>query len=132
HGMKTLRTIASVGPRAQGVRPLPAGAGDVNGDNLRDVLGVTTGNQLRVMPGLGNGGTAAPVNLNSTIPAGARTFPIGDFNSDGAPDLGLIDAAGLLFLMPGNQAGGFGKPVQIGNGWNTLNLVFGGIDFDGD
>jgi len=132
NGMQTLTNFADPGLRANGVRVLPNGVGDVDSDGFRDLVSVASDNQLRLHRGGGNGRILSTQSPGVSIPVGARVFSIGDFNGDGAADLGMIDAAGFLYRLSGNGTGGYAAPVQIGNGWNTLNLVFGGIDFDGD
>lgn len=57
---------------------------------------------------------------------------MGNFNGDGYKDLGRITAAGQFYLLPGLPGGGYGEPVTIGNGWQGIGLVTGGIDYDGD
>jgi len=132
NGMQTLSIFADPGLKANGVRVLSNGVGDVDSDGYRDIASVASDNQLRLHRGAGNGRILATQAAGVSIPAGARVFSIGDFNGDGTGDLGMIDAGGLLYRLNGNGDGGYAAPVQIGNGWNTLNLVFGGIDFDGD
>ena len=58
----------------------------------------------------------------------------GDWDDDGHQDLFATNAStGALYLYRGNGAGGFipGR-TQIGTGWNTMDSLIGGADWDAD
>ncbi len=58
-----------------------------------------------------------------------------DFSADGRSDLLAVRQDGLLALYRGDGRGGFaagGIGSIIGNGWQTMPLVTGGADYDGD
>lgn len=58
-------------------------------------------------------------------------FP-GDWDKSGQPDMMLIDARGDLLLYRGLPGEKFRTPVKIGNGWNIMDWVQGGVDWNGD
>lgn len=56
----------------------------------------------------------------------------GDFNGNGYPDLMLVNSKGQLMLYAGRAGEKFAKPVLIGRGWQGMDWVQGGVDWDGD
>lgn len=57
----------------------------------------------------------------------------GDFNGDGRTDLIAREAAnGRLWLYPGTGTGSFGARKQIGNGWQVMDMILSGADWDRD
>ncbi len=71
-----------------------------------------------------------PLRIGNGWPA--RVIFPGDWDGNGYPDMMLIDAQGRLYLYPGLSGQRFGARRQIGNGWNGINWVQGGVDWDGD
>ncbi|KAB1886923.1 VCBS repeat-containing protein [Microbacterium maritypicum] len=131
NGWNSLNGLAGAGDAVSKVRPVPAGAGDVDRDGAADVLALSGQGSLNLYRGNGSGGWRGSQQLGGGWSADDRIITMGDFNGDGHRDLGRITASGQFLLYPG-QAGGYGEPVTIGTGWNGLSLLVGGIDFDGD
>ena len=88
NGWQGFVQISDAGPRAGAKRPLPAGAGDVDSDASRDVIGVTSAGAIRLYRGNGSGAFAGMAPTSTTVPSGARMLQLGDFDDDGRPDLG--------------------------------------------
>lgn len=63
---------------------------------------------------------------------GPKTIAPGDWDGDKVPDLMLLGTDGRLWLYPGTAAGGWGAKRVIGTGWQTMNLIIGGHDWNGD
>ena len=131
NGWQTLSALSGSGGAVIGPRAMPSGAGDVDRDGGPDVVGLTPEGNLNLYRGNGTGAWRGSKQIGSGWAAGDRMITMGDFNSDGYRDLGRITAAGQFWLIPGT-AGGYGQPILIGTGWQTLTLVVGGLDFDGD
>ncbi|MEV4666848.1 FG-GAP repeat domain-containing protein [Microbacterium sp. LWO12-1.2] len=131
NGWQVLSALSGSGGAVVGPRSMPAGAGDVDRDGGPDVVGLTPEGNLNLYRGNGTGAWRGSKQIGSGWAAGDRMITLGDFNSDGYRDLGRITVAGQFWLIPGT-AGGYGQPVMIGTGWQTLTLVVGGLDFDGD
>ena len=123
---------ADAGPRAGSKRTFFAGAGDVDGDGHRDIVGTTSTGVVRLYRGNSKGTIAGLVATPTTIPLGSRPVAMGDFNEDAIADLGYIAPGGAFFYLKGDGAGSYEAPVQIGSGWGNMTAVIGGIDFDGD
>lgn len=57
----------------------------------------------------------------------------GAFSRSGNTDAFLIDSRGDLWLYPSNNYGErFADRIKVGHGWNGMEQVFTGTDFDGD
>lgn len=59
----------------------------------------------------------------------------GDFTGDGRPDLiGRVAATGELYVYPGNGTGGVDRDarVKIGTGWNAMDTIVTGYDYNYD
>lgn len=62
----------------------------------------------------------------------SRVIYPGDFTGNGYPDMMLINSKGDLMLYEGRASERFAAPKRIGNGWNGIDWVQGGVDWDGD
>lgn len=64
---------------------------------------------------------------------GGRVLAAGAFSASGRTDAILVDTQGRMWLYPGHGEGNFvyGR-TQIGHGWQGLDQLTGGVDFDGD
>lgn len=63
--------------------------------------------------------------------ANGRLFSPGDWNGDGRGDLMFADAAGNLYLYL-RTASGWQARQTVGHGWNVMDAITGGHDWDGD
>lgn len=72
-----------------------------------------------------------PQELGKIVEVGSRVFAPGDWDGDRKPDLISISRDGNMWLHPGTDTGFAGKR-KIGNGWNSINSVVTGLDWDGD
>lgn len=109
-----------------------SGVGDINGDGMRDILGVTSSGALRAYYGNGAGGFSSDATIDySWGTQGALTFAMGDFTGDGRPDIGSISTTGTFLIAKGNGSG-FDRAVVLATGWGDLDVVVGAIDWDGD
>jgi hypothetical protein len=118
--------------------------GDFNGDGKMDLIFFpgTTGNQLVLLLGKGDGTFQAPRYITVALQsdqyfAGGVGFLAADFTGDGKLDLVISGSAGtgsVLFLIPGDGTGNFGTPSIIFT-MSSPYESFGGYaegDFDGD
>ena len=112
------------------------GAGDLDGDNDGDLVGInrTTGCMYRWL-GTGSGTFFGGVLLGCGWDAYRFSLAApGDINSDGDADLVAINAStGCLFRWLGDGAGGLGSGTQLGCGWdNYVSQLSGMGDLNGD
>jgi len=83
---------------------------DVNGDGHKDLIMTTSGANVVVF--LGNGDGTFQAALNSNASGIQAAVAVGDFNGDGKPDLVLI-VSGALGVMLGEGNGTFAAPAQL-------------------
>ena len=83
---------------------------DVSGDGIPDLIMTTSGNDVMVFLGKGDGTFKAALDSNAN--SSQYTLAVGDFNGDGKPDLAVIVEGGGLAVMLGDGKGRFGKPGQ--------------------
>lgn len=109
----------------------PFGFGDVDGDNVQDL--VTVGDGVAVARGLGDGTFAEPL---VTAAAGLSQFVLGDFDHDGERDI-VTNSSNLtasLHFARGNGNGTFdedrGYPVGVANGGMAEGIS--ALDMNGD
>ncbi|MFI1469853.1 trypsin-like serine protease [Streptomyces wuyuanensis] len=108
--------------------------GDVTGDELPDMLAVDSAGTLRVYPGKGNGGFAAPI----TVGTGWGTFTMvrghGDFTNDGKADVFARKSDGKTYLYKGTGVASkpFAAPVLVG-AFGSMNAIVttGDVNSDG-
>ena len=109
-------------------------AGDRDGDGFNDLIGTSSGGQLKLYSGDGHGWIRATTVIGRSGWNAMRwVAPVGDVTGDGLPDLYAVRASdGALLLYPGTAGGGLGAPLVRGGGWSSLSPVFGGdLDQDG-
>ncbi|WP_069462733.1 FG-GAP repeat domain-containing protein [Actinacidiphila rubida] len=101
-----------------------AGAGDLSGDGVADIVATTPGGDMYLYAGLGNGTFASRVHVGSGWQGYTRIAAPGDLTGDGKSDLAAADSAGRLWLYPGLGNGHFGTRVEIGTaGWNGFHDI---------
>ncbi|MCB5165149.1 trypsin-like serine protease [Streptomyces bambusae] len=110
--------------------------GDVTGDDLPDLVQVTSTGDLYLNPGNGAGAFNAPVKAGFGWNVYSMVRGAGDLTGDGKTDLIARDSAGALYLYPGTGTAGtgaFGSRVRIGTGWNIYNQITmtGDVNNDG-
>ncbi|WRS30242.1 FG-GAP-like repeat-containing protein [Actinomycetaceae bacterium MB13-C1-2] len=93
-------------------------------------------NISRAEPMGGTIGQPSPISWNGPVQIGngwfSRVVFPGDWDGNGYPDMILIDDAGYMWLYPGLANERFGVRYRIGNGWNNVEWVQGGVDWNGD
>ncbi|MFF8510887.1 FG-GAP-like repeat-containing protein [Streptomyces sp. NPDC015492] len=110
--------------------------GDVNDDNLADVLARDTTGTLYLYYGTGK--RSAPLSARVRVGSGWNTYDqligVGDNNGDGWADLYARDTAGTLWFYPGtgDKATPFGARKSVGGGWNIYNTIVPVGDDNGD
>lgn len=83
-------------------------------------------------PGNGSGVTGR-FNLGAGWNGFREITHVGDYNRDGYQDLVAVETAtGSLYLYPGRGSGAFSTRIRLGGGWNTVDELSGGGDFNGD
>lgn len=134
NGWGAMVALSGAGPAVSGSRQLTptSGAGDVDRDGNRDVVGLTPAGAVTLYRGNGAGGWRGTVAASSGWTKGDRLITMGDFTGDGLADLGRIKTDGTFWLYTGKGDGTYGAPRQIGQGWGGLDMIVGGVDFDGD
>jgi hypothetical protein len=108
--------------------------GDFNGDGTLDVLGRerSTG-YLWMYPGDGRGGWLPRVRVGDGWNVMSAIVGPGDFTGDERVDvLARERSTGYLWLYPGNGVGGWLPRVRVGDGWNTMDVILGPGDVNGD
>ena len=61
-----------------------------------------------------------------------RAVFAGDLTGNGTADLMLIDGNGALWMYAGLSGERFAKKVRVGSGWQVMDWVGGGVDWNGD
>jgi SpoIID/LytB domain protein len=108
----------------------PAVPRDLNGDGLADLLGIDSQARLQLLAGNGAQGFTAQVMAQDWARLGL-VANIGPWDQDNRADVVERDG-GTLYYHPGNGRGGFYPRVPISSGWESINLMVGAGDFDGD
>lgn len=82
----------------------------------------------------GNGSTpTSRIYLGAGWNGFREITPIGDYNRDGYQDLVAVNSAtGAMYLYPGTGGTAFKTRVYLGAGWNTVDELSGGGDFNSD
>jgi SpoIID/LytB domain protein len=111
------------------------GAGDMDGDGAPDLVARETATgTLWLYRGDGQGGFRG---TRTSMGWGWETLDLllapGDWNGDGYSDvLGRDRATGVLWAYTGNGRGGWLSKTWTGYGWETMSLLVGRGDVDGD
>lgn len=101
-----------------------AGAGDLDGDGIGDLIAQDRANTLYRYSGTGKGTFAARVKLFANWGAAYdAVVGVGDLNRDGRPDLVARDTAGKLYRQYGDGKGSFGARALIGSGWGGYKAL---------
>jgi hypothetical protein len=113
----------------------PQAARDYSGDDIGDLLAVTSSGGIDVRPGTGTGSVGAATLKATGWPAGSTVVPVDDLSGDKVNDLLVRDASGHLTRYDGI----LGSPPWptlphhlIGAGWNIYNLLTSPGDMSGD
>ncbi|MGL4174380.1 MAG: FG-GAP-like repeat-containing protein [Actinomycetota bacterium] len=106
---------------------------DLDSAEHPDVVGINDAGALQRLAGNGTGGLNAPRSIGTNWDDIDRLVVSGDWNGDGAVDvLGRNRNSGSLYLYAGTGADGFRSGVRIGTGWNSVDLITGVGDWNGD
>lgn len=108
-------------------------AGNFNRSGGEDILAreKSTG-YLWLYPGTGSG-LGSRVKLAAGWAGFREITPVGDYNRDGYQDLVAVQAStGAMYLYPGTGGGAFKTRVYLGAGWNGMDELNGGGDFNAD
>ncbi|MEU1512580.1 VCBS repeat-containing protein [Streptomyces sp. NPDC005811] len=101
-----------------------AGAGDLDGDGIGDLIAQDKANNLYRYSGTGKGTFSARVKLFANWGAAYNAVVgVGDLNGDGRPDLVARDTAGKLYRQYGDGKGSFGARTLIGSGWGGYRTL---------
>lgn len=116
-----------------GDRPF-ATLGDFSGDGIPDIARTEADGRLMLHAGNGKGGFLAPTQIGNGWTMFSQLIGGIDFTGDALPDVIGRTPGGDLFLYPGNGRSGWlaGGGTKIGNGWQTMDLMFHAGDFNGD
>ncbi|MGE0434193.1 MAG: FG-GAP repeat domain-containing protein, partial [Planctomycetota bacterium] len=106
--------------------------GDLNGDNLVDVVVVASA-PANFMYVLLNNGTTMIKQPDISVPGGSQDVVIGTFNGDAFPDVAICSPlSNSVTVLLGTGGGAFGSPTPFPCGGTTpRRLVAGRFDADG-
>ncbi|MFC8922691.1 FG-GAP-like repeat-containing protein [Cellulosimicrobium sp. NPDC057127] len=121
-----LRASAS---RLQSVHRSAQYSRDLTGDSMSDLV-LSRGGVTSVLTRVG-WQWSARVLEGSGWNTG-QPLEAGDWDGDGRGDLMLLDDDGGLWFYKRSSTGGFERKQKIGWGWNSMDVVIGGHDWDGD
>ncbi|MFF7716560.1 trypsin-like serine protease [Streptomyces sp. NPDC007988] len=108
--------------------------GDVTGDELPDMLAVDSTGTMRVYPGKGNGGFAAPIAVGTGWGPFTMVRGHGDFTADGKADIFARKSDGKTYLYKGTGVATkpWAAPVLVG-AFGSMNAIVttGDVNSDG-
>ncbi|HEU4490626.1 MAG TPA: FG-GAP-like repeat-containing protein [Jiangellales bacterium] len=132
-GDGTFQAASAIGAGWGGMSSLAAG-GDWDGDGRPDLMALerSSGSVWQYRAN-GSGGFLARRKIGAGLGRFDLLVGVGRWDADGAPDLLAREAStGALYLFAGNGPGGLLPPRRVGKGWQTMDLVVGVGDADGD
>ncbi|WP_143598374.1 FG-GAP repeat domain-containing protein [Phycicoccus duodecadis] len=112
--------------------PVSGVRGDWTGDGLVDLLGTTTGGDLWMYPGRGNGRVSSGSRAGSGWDEYSWVGSPGDVSGDRRTDLVARDEAGALWLFAGQGRATFAPRRQVGSGWQSMTALATPADMDLD
>ena len=110
---------------------VPAGAAQLLGDALPDVVAFGDGN-VRTYRNAGTVDLAAPISTGLRLPGATALFNVGDWDRDGYGDIGYRTARGNLYVRRGDGTGRFGSPLLLGKGFGRVRMLAAVGDMTGD
>ncbi|WP_230115277.1 FG-GAP-like repeat-containing protein [Microbacterium oxydans] len=128
-GALAFPTKALVG-RGWDTKALITGGVDFNGDKKADLVARESDGNLYAYPGIGNGTFGAKIKIGTGWSGISRVLAA-DWTGDGKGDIVATTTTGLLYIYPGNGATLTSGP-QVGNGWNNISALTGGVDYGVD
>jgi polyvinyl alcohol dehydrogenase (cytochrome) len=113
--------------QSAGGNPQAIVSSDFNGDGKLDLAVVTSGANISVLLGNGDGTFQGPAGFSATSPA---SVAVGDFNGDGRVDLVAANNDQGVAVLLGNGDGTFQTAVNVPAGTGASTVAVG--DFNGD
>ncbi|MGH3690637.1 MAG: FG-GAP-like repeat-containing protein [Microbacterium sp.] len=113
--------------RGWDTKGLITGGIDFNGDKKADLVARESDGHLYAYPGNGNGTFGAKMKIGHDWGGISRVLA-GDWTGDGKGDILATTTTGDLRIYPGNNVTLTGGP-QVGNGWNSISAITGGVDY---
>jgi hypothetical protein len=114
---------------ATGSSPRSVAIGDFTDDGIPDVA--TAGRMIDILPGLGDGTFAAPIN-HSVNSNGMTAVAAADFNEDGKLDIVTSDpGTGAVIVLLGNGNGTLGPPIYHAAGLSPGAVTVADFNADG-
>ncbi|HMM95717.1 SpoIID/LytB domain-containing protein [Phycicoccus sp.] len=105
--------------------------GDMTGDGLDDVLLVTTGGYLDLLPALPDGTLGPARRIGSGWGTYSELTAPGDMTGDGFPDLLARDSSGVVWIYRADGTGGWLGRTKVSSGWGSLRRFTAVGDFSG-
>jgi len=103
--------------------PVSGVRGDWTGDGRVDLLGMTSGGDLWLYPGRGNGAVRSGTKTGSGWDQYSWVGSPGDVTGDRRTDLVARDGNGAMWLFPGQGNATFSPRRQVGSGWQSMTAL---------